>query len=74
VIILERELEMCGELRKLLETENDSVLQKWPIFTSIFIRKKLGGHEDSIRKDLEFLVKLDSTHAAHYNDLRAAIK
>lgn len=67
--MLKRELETCTELQKLLESENDTVLQKWPIFTSIFIRQKLGGYEDSIRKDLEFLVKLDPTHAGHYNDL-----
>jgi len=69
-VILKRELEMCNELKSLLQSEEDQSLQKWPIFTSIFIMQKMRGHESEIKDCLDFLVKLDPIHASHYTDLQ----
>jgi len=68
--ILKRELEMCSELKKLLEMEEDQSLQKWPIFTSVFILQKLGNQNEKMRDNLDFLVKVDPTHQHQYLDLK----
>jgi len=70
--IFERELEMCHELANLLA--DDKSLQKWPIFTSIFIMQKLGGKEKQIRENLELLAQIDSNHFHHYTDLKTAFE
>jgi len=72
--ILERELGMCNELKDLLEKDEDQLLQKWPIFTNIFIWQKLGGHQNEVKESLEFLSKVDPTHQNHYLDLNAKLK
>jgi len=71
--ILEREMKMCTELQHLLEKDNDQSLQKWPIFTIVFIMQKMGGDKVVVKQNLDLLTNIDPTHQNHYLDLKNSI-
>jgi len=75
-VILQRELKMCEELRKLLEEDpeknpNKVEPRKWPILTSNFIMMKLPGNETKIHENFKLLEKIDPLRVHYYTSLAA---
>jgi len=68
--IMDREMKMSAELQQLLEKDQDQSLQKWPIFTVVYILQKLGDDTERVKQNLDLLTKIDPTHQHHYQDLK----